>query len=333
MRYSSDNLVAELLLAAVNDNTEQAIEQARFHYEVVYGGKLPCSADQLHAYLAFYGGKLSVATLEQRKALLAKWHRRHHHIDPTKTDAETTRELMRGIRKRYNKPPKQAKSLSINTLSLVVDHLEGIVALPVESVSERAMQLQALRNRALLLIGFWFGLRASSLVRLKAEQLQIDFDRQPPTLTIYLADSKTDREARGEQKSLKMLQRLCPVAALIDWLAASQIEQGYVFSKVTRWGCVESAALLPNSLNKLIRTVFRAAGIDGVGEYSSHSLRRGAANWIAENGGDLHAMMDWIGWKDVKSAMRYRDQVSSLPNKLIETRMALAKDEVQGISG
>ena len=321
MALSEQSLVADLLQAAANENTEQALAQARFHFEVVYGGKLPCDSEQLHQYLAYYAGRLSVATLEQRKALLSKWHRRHHYLDPSKIDLETTRELMKGIRKRHNKPQKQAKSLTVETLSLVCEHLQQLADQPASTPRQQSARLQALRNKALLLVGFWFGLRASSLVQLTAEQVTIDMEQQPPAMTLYLASSKTDQQARGEEKTLRMLQHLCPVSAMIDWLSISHIEQGFVFSKVSRWAEVSVTGLLPNSLNKLLRNVLRAAGIEHAEQYSSHSLRRGAANWIADNGGDLHAMMSWIGWKDVKSALRYQDQVNSLPNQLIEAKM------------
>ena len=42
-------------------------------------------------------------------------------------------------------------------------------------------------------------------------------------------------------------------------------------------------------------------------EFSSHSLRRGFAGWATANGWDLKTLMEYVGWKDVKSAMRYID--------------------------
>ncbi|MNO06093.1 Phage integrase family protein [compost metagenome] len=41
--------------------------------------------------------------------------------------------------------------------------------------------------------------------------------------------------------------------------------------------------------------------------YTSHSLRRGFATWATANGWDIKSLMSYVGWKDVKSAMRYVD--------------------------
>jgi hypothetical protein len=49
------------------------------------------------------------------------------------------------------------------------------------------------------------------------------------------------------------------------------------------------------------------ARISSPGEFSGHSLRRGFANWATSNGWDLKTLMQYVGWRDVQSAMRYLD--------------------------
>src|SRR5690606_5945668 len=46
-------------------------------------------------------------------------------------------------------------------------------------------------------------------------------------------------------------------------------------------------------------------------DYSSHSLRRGFATWAAASGWDLKALMHYVGWRDMKSALRYVDATTS----------------------
>ncbi|PBP79032.1 hypothetical protein CCL20_25340 [Pseudomonas syringae] len=41
--------------------------------------------------------------------------------------------------------------------------------------------------------------------------------------------------------------------------------------------------------------------------HTSHSLRRGFASWAHSNGWDLKSLMSYVGWRDIKSAMRYID--------------------------
>ncbi|MNC34164.1 Phage integrase family protein [compost metagenome] len=65
-----------------------------------------------------------------------------------------------------------------------------------------------------------------------------------------------------------------------------------------------------NSLIPLLRRIFNRAGVSG-DRYTSHSLRRGFATWASANGWDIKALMTYVGWKDMKSAMRYIDTADS----------------------
>lgn len=55
--------------------------------------------------------------------------------------------------------------------------------------------------------------------------------------------------------------------------------------------------------------MFQAVGIPFAWQYSGHSLRRGFANWASSNGWDLKTLMEYIGWRDVHSAMRYVEAI------------------------
>ncbi|WP_347900660.1 tyrosine-type recombinase/integrase [Pseudomonas purpurea] len=59
-----------------------------------------------------------------------------------------------------------------------------------------------------------------------------------------------------------------------------------------------------NSVIPLLRQALDRAGIPAE-QYTSHSLRRGFATWAHRSGWDLKSLMSYVGWKDVKSAMRY----------------------------
>ena len=39
-----------------------------------------------------------------------------------------------------------------------------------------------------------------------------------------------------------------------------------------------------------------------------HSLRRGFATWANSHGWDVKDLMEYVGWKDATSAMRYIDR-------------------------
>jgi integrase len=59
-----------------------------------------------------------------------------------------------------------------------------------------------------------------------------------------------------------------------------------------------------NSVIPLLRQALARAGIPAE-HYTSHSLRRGFASWAHQSGWDLKSLMSYVGWKDIKSAMRY----------------------------
>jgi integrase len=93
--------------------------------------------------------------------------------------------------------------------------------------------------------------------------------------------------------------------AYLAWTMLAGLTEGPVFRAVDRWGNVSDTALHINSLVPLLRSLFEAAGIAFAEQYSGHSLRRGFATWATSNGWNLKTLMEYIGWRDVQSAMRY----------------------------
>jgi hypothetical protein len=60
-------------------------------------------------------------------------------------------------------------------------------------------------------------------------------------------------------------------------------------------------------LVRLLREVADQCRLCRCGLHSSHSLRRGFASWANDQGWDMKALMEYVGWRDVQSAMRYLD--------------------------
>ncbi|MCM2330731.1 MAG: tyrosine-type recombinase/integrase, partial [Pseudomonas sagittaria] len=77
-----------------------------------------------------------------------------------------------------------------------------------------------------------------------------------------------------------------------------------------------------NSIIPLLRQALSRAGVPGE-LYSSHSLRRGFATWASANGWDLKALMNYVGWKDMKSALRYIDSAASFAGLALQDAAAL----------
>jgi hypothetical protein len=160
-----------------------------------------------------------------------------------------------------------------------------------------------LRDRSLILLGFWRGFRGDELVRLSVEHLEFIGDAG---MHCFLGSSKSDRAAAGKMFKVPALRRWCPVEATRQWLDATGITSGPLFRRVGATGQLESKGLHANSVVRLLRSAFARAGLQAEA-YSSHSLRRGFAGWASANGWDLKSLMEYVGWRDIHSAMRYID--------------------------
>ncbi|MCY1380778.1 Phage integrase family protein [compost metagenome] len=99
-----------------------------------------------------------------------------------------------------------------------------------------------------------------------------------------------------------------------------------MFRAINRWGQVKASALHPNSVIPILRQALQGAGVDVQG-ISSHSLRRGFATWATRNGWDQKALMDYVGWRDAKSALRYVESTGIFPGQLQPYSPSLAVEE------
>ena len=187
---------------------------------------------------------------------------------------------------------------------------------------DRPALLRHTRNRSLMLLGFWRGFRSDELVNLRVENTEVTPGQG---MACYLGRSKGDRQLQGRVFKCPALSRLCPVTAFNTWAGLAGLTAGPVFRKIDRWGNVADESLHADSLIPLLRSLFAEAGVESPEEYSSHSLRRGFAGWARASGWDIKELMEYVGWKDVKSAMRYLDASdSSLQARFEQGLTALA---------
>lgn len=304
--------------AATRENTERSYRSALQHFEVQWGGLLPASPDTVARYLAEHAAVLSVNTLLQRLAALAAWHRTQGFPDPTKT--ALVRKVIKGIRTLHPGQQKQARPIQLDDVAQIVQWLDSRIAVAAAH-GNRPDALRHTRDRALLLLGFWRGFRGDELARLRAEHVEAVAGQG---MRCFLPRSKGDREAHGTVFKAPALKRLCPVEAYLAWTTLARLAEGPVFRAIDRWGNVSDAGLHINSLVPLLRTMFSASGIAFAEQYSGHSLRRGFATWATSNGWDLKTLMEYVGWRDVQSAMRYMEAMDPFE------RMGLAQDRGTG---
>ena len=290
----------QYLRAGTRENTRKSYKAAVEHFEVTWGGFLPATGDSIVRYLADYADQHAISTLKQRLAALAQWHISQGFPDPTKTP--TVRQMIKGIRTLHPAQEKQAAPLLLRHLEQAVVWLEQEASLAAERNDFKTV-MRHRRDIALVLIGFWRGFRGDELARLQVQNIQAEAGKG---ITFYLPHTKGDRQHLGTTFKTPALKKLCPVNAYITWITVSGLVRGPVFRRLDRWGNLADAGINSNSMIPILRRIFQQSGVHAK-MYSSHSMRRGFATWASANGWDIKSLMNYVGWKDVKSALRYVD--------------------------
>ena len=78
------------------------------------------------------------------------------------------------------------------------------------------------------------------------------------------------------------------------------------FEWINRWGQNGfTAHEFGQCVLPLLRQRLKEAGVLEAEQYSSHSLRRGFVNWATQQGWSLNELMEYVGWRDLQSAVRY----------------------------
>lgn len=304
------------LQAARRENTQRSYASAIRHFETTWGGLLPATAGSVANYLAAHAASLSINTLRQRLAALSHWHREHGFPDPTAmTLVKTT---LKGIQTLHPAHIKRAKPLQLTVVGQLADWLEANIT-AADTRGDVAESLRYRRDRAMLLLGFWRGFRVDELVGLQVEHVTVVPGQG---MTCFLGRSKTDRSQTGTSYRVPALSRWCPVNATLDWIRLANLTTGPLFRGIGHTGTIRSSALHHNSVVPLLRRMFEQAGVASANIYSGHSLRRGFAGWANTNGWDVRALMEYVGWKDVHSAMRYIDVPDDFGQQRIEAALA-----------
>lgn len=244
-------------------STRRAYRGDLDHYRA-WGGRIPSSGDSVAGYLAAHAGVLSTATLVRRLASISKAHRIAGL--PNAATTELVRATMRGIKRIHGSAQHQAKPLLRDDLLLVLDAM--------------GEELKAIRDRALLLVGFAGALRRSELVGFDVA----DIEHVRQGIVLHLRRSKTDQEGQGQKIGMPYGRtRWCPVAALDNWLTAAAISEGPVFRPVDRHSHVQADRLSREAVSAVIKQRTGSAGFDPTG-YSGHSLRAGFVTSAAQAG-------------------------------------------------
>jgi len=246
--------VRRLIQAATASNTRRAYRSDLAHF-LANGGALPATAADVAGYLARFGDRLAVATLARRIVAIGRAHTSQGQTNPCQADL--VRLTMRGIRRTYGRPQRQALALTKEQLKILIVCL--------------GHSPHDFRDRALLLIGFHGALRRSELSAVDCKSVV----RSRQGIVITIRKSKTDQERKGREVAIWRSDGVdCPVRAFDDWIKSAGIVDGPVFRPINRVGRISRAALSAEAISVIVKRRLKEISEDPSG-YSGHSLRAG----------------------------------------------------------
>lgn len=224
---------------------------------------LPASADAVLLYLTERAGTCRVSTLERRLAAIRSRHRREDMSPP---DSARLRSVWSGIRRTNGRPPVQKRAI-------VTDDLKRIMR-------KAPLTAAAVRDKALLLLGFAAALRRSELVAVDLDAgagicgpIRLRF--VPEGAEISIDRSKADQEGGGAVLGVPHGKTaLCPVAALRAWLDLAKIRRGPVFVTIDRHGRISDRRMSGAAAAAAIKRACALAKIDPR-DIGGHSVRAG----------------------------------------------------------
>lgn len=293
--------------AATSENTRKAYRSDIRNYEK-WGGILPATTEQIISYLQASALQLNPRTLTRRLTAIKQWHIYQGFSDPTEHALVT--KTLAGIANTHGKPKNKALAITADVLCKIVAPLQ------------QKDSLIALRDNALLQVGFFGAFRRSELVGINLEN--INFSKSG--MEIIIPRSKSDQQGKGQICALPYgNEELCPVLTLTAWLQQSHITEGPIFRKINRWNKIGPSSLTPLAVNQILKKRALESGLTNAQALSSHSLRRGLATSASLKGASLKAIMRQGRWQHVNTVLGYIEDSQRFNDNAADA--VLRKDE------
>lgn len=311
------DLPADVTLEDAKRITELAKEDRRPSTRRVYKSKwglfetfcekrgaeaLPASEELVAAYLSKRAEEVSLSTIRQDVAAIRWMHERYGADDPT--EGAGVSRVLDGINQTTSPEDGRGQKQAVLT-----KHVRAMVdALPLDEPSPdagpaaRGTYLRALRNRALILVGYAGAFRRAELARIREEHVTLNADG----MEIFVPQAKTEPRTVGI--NFARTAEFCPVRSLRGWTSAASIEEGPIFRAVPRSAEIapddEAESITGKTVRNVIGDAAEAAGLDP-GDVAGHSLRRGHLTQGALNGAELNRLMKQAGHSDPRTTIGY----------------------------
>ena len=264
---------------------------------------LPTEPKIVSLYLTYLSTKdVKLSTIKRRLVSIGVIHRMKGHYLDAKHPIIV--ENLMGIKRRKGTIQKGKKPILINYLKKLIDVID----------QEKIEDINKLRDKSILLIGFAGGFRRNEIVSLDKEDLEFVFEG----LKITVKRSKTDQFGEGLTKGIPYFENIayCPVTILQKWINISKITKGPLFRKISKGSRLLENRLTDQTVALIIKKYLNKSGIDS-SNYSGHSLRSGFATSAAESGAEERSIMAMTGHKTTQMVRRYIQEANLFKNNAL----------------
>ncbi|TAM92206.1 site-specific integrase [bacterium] len=260
---------------------------------------LPAEPQTIANYLAELARTKKPSTIEKKLAAISVAHQLAGYVDGENPARHgVVRAIMRSIRREHGTRPKKKEALLAESIRRVI----GAITQELEA-GPAWRRMSALRDRALLLIGFAGGFRRSELVALEIQ----DVAWYPQGIRLTIRRSKTDQEGAGRDVPIRYgeHEETCPVRALRVWLEAARIDRGPLFVAVAKGGQhLGFRRLAGEAVAAIVKRRVRAVGLDPE-DFAGHSLRAGFATTAFSQGASELEVMEITGHTSLATLREY----------------------------
>lgn len=246
---------------------------------------LPARSETLVLYLTERSRTVKVSSLRVALAAITVAHREAGLTDWKATDLQNVRVFLRSLSRKKGTRTQPKKALLFEELC------EGL---------PEGDDLKAVRDRAILLLGFFSAMRRSEISDLDWE----DVEWKKDGFVLHIRQSKTDKLSEGQTVPVPKLEGdTCPLEALELWLKISESGgSGPLFTSLK-----SGSRLSAEAIARVVKQAAERAGFDPK-LYGGHSLRSGFVTTAAQADVEERSIMRITRHSSVKTVRRYMQE-------------------------
>lgn len=217
------------------------------------------------------------------------------------------RNAIRGIKRKKGVFQKGKTPLLLDDLQEILKAMEKL---------ENTDPNEIIRDKAILMIGFFGAFRRSELAAINYEDLRFSVNG----LEIFVPESKGDQEGQGSVVAIPYIEKeeLCAVKALKNWLFVSKITNGPIFRGFKKNREIRANGISDKMIAEIVKKYVNMIGLNPA-MYGAHSLRHGFATTAASYGVEERDIMRQTRHHSVNMVRRYINEANRFTSNPVST--------------